>query len=935
MKKGSTQSTLLTYLLLSGIAALVSSCQDYEPYSDQHVKDVAYTHEFERQFGDIDPNQNWDLFGQLARRRYAVTRADQYVNQVSITDSPSSDYIRISKEEAQEYQKVLPESPVWGANLTDVGMTNLGRVKQDFVASDHTFTLAPVYWITGGNQDEIGIYWYTDDEKNADVTIMGSDGELYWLVRKKLLDGKSRLQYYGYNANNWGQPSGSLALRNIPTSLIDAGDVFNFPRSAQYLESHPISVTIPEEIPVFGFYLTNNQGTRYSESKLNKRISKNGWDNVSPCYVATFNIQKDIDATSSDNRDYLCFEDNFDDNETDFDLNDLVFAIGGLDENSIIDRTTVNENAILVCEDLQEFDFDFNDIALEVNYTEEINRAYKFVSSGEGTGHYVLDEDNTTETQTLKVTAMAAGGASESTVTLNNQEWGEIHALMNETPELPVGSKNHKIINASSVYTDLKGQSLTFTKDQLPPKNVGTGEGQYPTYLSQLFDTDGFFAITTTDGTATKIISNKSFKGKGEGNTAPQMMLLPDYFEWPLEQTYIKDAYAKFTDWVEDVTKTDWILNSQEAALVTDRGNLEPTINPDTPSEVKESFELKPTTGTFSFTGSNGRTVTYYNGIFLPLPAELQDEAYDNASAKLHITFPNKLNRTYYLDDAAGQEILKDNTGTSGSNVYNKYTISATRLKQALTAVSSDGKVGIWIVTDGDREVATEGELQAGTFKAEIDILNVTTEAHHKLFVNPTYIVFESSTPQQITAHSSTGGDDIITFTSSDNSVVTVSKTGLVTPVADGYASIVVRAEASTVNGKAYKATSERVSVEVIMGSDSQVILKLGTTQKIAGATGDLTNYALCTTVRTDLSPWTNGATLTVTNTAGDEPYFELRTAGDDVVVEKQKVTNKQITYQLSATQLAQFKNSAGDGYTFKVVHSEDTYVQAAILDKR
>ena len=153
--------------------------------------------------------------------------------------------------------------------------------------------------------------------------------------------------------------------------------------------------------------------------------------------------------------------------------------------------------------------------------------------------------------------------------------------------------------------------------------------------------------------------------------------------------------------------------------------------------------------------------------------------------------------------------------------------------------------------------------------------------------------------------------------------------------MADGYASIVVRAEASTVDGKAYKATSERVSVEVIMGSDSQVILKLGTTQKIAGATGDLTNYALCTTVRSDLSPWTNGATLTVTNTAGDEPYFELRTAGDDVVVEKQKVTNKQITYQLSAAQLAQFKNSAGDGYTFKVVHSEDTYVQAAILDKR
>ena len=808
-------------------------------------------------------------------------------------------------------------------------MTNLGRVKQDFIASDHTFTLAPVYWITGGNQDEIGIYWYTDDEENANATIMGADGELYWLVRKKPLDGKSHL-YYAYNY--WGQTRTTA----VPKTYIDCGDVFS-KNNALYLESHPITVTIPEEIPYFGFYLTNNQGTRYSESKLNKRITKNGWDNVSPCYVATFNIQKDIDATSSDNRDYLCFEDNFDDNETDFDLNDLVFAIGGLDENSIIDRTTVNENAILVCEDLQEFDFDFNDIVLEVNYTEEINRAYKFVSSGEGTGHYVLDEDNTTETQTLKVTAMAAGGARESTVTLNNQEWGEIHALMNETPTLPVGSKNHKIINAGSVYTDLKGQSITFTKDQLPPKNVGTEEGQYPTYLSQLFDMERFFAITTTDGTATKIIANQSFKGKGEGNTAPQMMLLPDYFEWPQEQKYIKEAYTKFTEWVEDVTKTDWILNSQEAALITDRGNLEPVVTPDTPSEVTQSFEIMPIHGTFSYTGSNGRTVTYQDAVFLEFPEKLLNLANDNALAKLRVTYTTKEKSTYYLNDASGKEILKDNTSeVAGTNVTNTYTISSSRLQQVLTNVPEGKKAGIWIVKDGTPNYWGNINTSVNiTENAVIDIHNVTTEAHHKLFVNPTYMTFESNTPQQITARSSTGGE--ISFTSSDNSIAEVDENGLVTPVADGYASIVVRAEESTdSNGKLYKATSERVSVEVIMGSDGQVILKLGTTQKIAGATDeDLTNYALCTTVRSDLSPWTNGATLTVTNTAGDEPYFELRTVGDDVIVEKQKVTNKQIAYQLSATQLARFKNSTGDGYTFKVVHSSDTYVQAAILDKR
>ncbi len=52
-------------LLLAGTMALVSSCQDYEPFSDETLQDKAYTHEFVKQFGEIDPDQDWDLFGQL------------------------------------------------------------------------------------------------------------------------------------------------------------------------------------------------------------------------------------------------------------------------------------------------------------------------------------------------------------------------------------------------------------------------------------------------------------------------------------------------------------------------------------------------------------------------------------------------------------------------------------------------------------------------------------------------------------------------------------------------------------------------------------------------------------------------------------------------------------------------------------------------------
>ena len=785
MKTGSTQSTLLICLLLSGSAALVSSCQDYEPSSEQHVQDVAYTHEFERQFGDIDPNQNWDLFGQLARRKYPVTRADAYVNQVTITNLGSADYIYITQDEADEYASVLPDSKVWGTNLTDPSQSNLGKVKQDFVGTAHTFTLAPVYWFTGAERgvDKVGIYWYTDDEANADVTIMGADGELYWLVRKELITGKNNLYY---NTSAGGTETRVPAGTNMDTW--GAGHVFT--RYGAYnLVSHPIQVTVPEEIPYFGFYITGVYGTRYSESKLNAPITK--FPGVRPCFVATFNIKQDIDPTSSDNRQYLCFEDNCAEFETDFDLNDLVFAIEGFDEGTIIDRSTANEQAVLVCEDLTEFDFDFNDIALGLSYKEEYNREYQMNNQ---TGVYDLIKTDTI--LSLEVTPMAAGGAYESTISLNGETWGEIHTLMNESPTA-IDPKKHQVINASPIYVDRKAETKTFDKTQLPKKNVGEGTGQYPTYLSQLFAND-FFVITTTDGSASTIITNNAFKGKDEGSKAPQMMLLPDYFEWPQEQKYIKEAYTGFADWVQDVTKTDWILTTQKEDMITDRGDLTPVITPEPPAEVLTTIALDfYHDRNFQYNSST----TYRNCVYIDL-SKIQSESYDDASAKLHIVYTTKPNAQIYLDDASGEELLKDNF-SSGSNIYNTYTLSKSNFQKALETG------GIWIFALGDAEIVVES--------VEIDIQNVTTEAHHKLFVDPTYITFESNTTQKITASSSTGG--VISFASSDESVATVTSDGVVTPHVNGYASILVRAEASTVNGKQYKATTERVSIEVRIGN--------------------------------------------------------------------------------------------------------------------
>ena len=910
MKPTSTLSTLLTCLILSASAVFVSSCQDYEPYSDQHLQDVAYTHEFERMFGKIDPEQTWDLFGQLSRRRHIGTRAgtdNQYYSKVEVHDN--YDTVWVTRADNQEYRKVLPEGAggsLAGNQYLTYEQTNLGRVVQDFVATAHEFYIAPVHWTTSGH-DWIGIYWYTDKESEADVTVMGHDGELYWLVCKPIIQGKTHLQYQ--TSNNPRSPLYDILGDDAHTDCTYVVDQ----NGADHLVSHRVYVKVPEEIPFYGFYMDNNGEKQFSESKLNDYL--NNFPNFrghDVSYVATFNIQRDIDADYHDDRDYLCFEDWM--HNGDFDLNDLVFRVEGFDNQSVVESSEIDESAILVCEDLKQYDFDFNDIVLELNYTQEIKRHYDLVGD-----NFILNKNLTDTIAELTITPFAAGGAYESNLFINGTDWGEIHALLNEDPELPEGSKNHQIINAGTNFTDPHSTPMVLTKTktqkELPDRILVNGQNKYPTYLSQLF-AEGFFTIVSKeDGQAVQIISSKPQTGTADGSYqegyAPQMMLLPNYFEWPQEEKYINLAYTKFQDWVSDITKTDWIVNSQEPTLITERGNIGPN-DPTAPTPVDQSIVL-----THRPTGGITLNSTHYNNsVLLDFEASgIEALAYDSASAKLNITYSSLPQNSFVIYDKNGGYILTHEHPRTDNQSVVTYSISAKNFKNALT------HGGIYIASNGAVNITN----------ATIDIHNITTQAHHKLYVDPLYMTFETMNTQTITATSPTATQ--FSFTSSDESVATVSSSGVVTPVAEGYCSIVVRTAESEVAGKTYKSSSERVSIEVITGTPDRVTLKLGPTQNIAGATGNLTNYALCTTGRDAMDSW-NSARLTVTKTAGNAASFQIQSPNGDVLGTANNV-NGTATFNLTRAQLDLCRNNSnGAIYTFKILHSENTYIQAAVLDR-
>ena len=915
-------TTFKTSLLLAGSLALAASCQDYEPFTEQTLQKVTYNSAFEGEFGSVDPNQTWDLFGQL-NTRGAAPAATRAASPDEVTVEDVSPVIRVEETDATEYEDMLPESDDDPRPYED---TNLGRVTQDFIASARTFTIAPVHWYTSG-ADYIGIYWYTDDsEQDGAVSIKGQDGKMYYIIRKQIYENKTHLvgykesEYYkeetyltdtqferlaaaypekyivstGNEYNQYGgvidanthiiasgekvmisgtstevdkyytqaEISKTLANTSLLESILndikavftdteyviaDGTDAYKdgednasgttyakysliyqttvktevgtsnvyssygmFQNGAEYLESTPIKVTVPSSIPTYGFYITNgnlgdNNSTRYSEANLNPTVNFSDEGVTEGHFVATYNRQDYIEGAES--QQFLCFED-WMGTATNFDLNDVVFTIKGLDKSTIIDQDAINEAAMLVCEDLSLYDFDFNDIALKLNYYEKIKKTYIRDESGK-----VVDVQVADPVIELTVTPMAAGGAYTSDVyygipststgttsentdpTAGQTKWGEIHELL--------GGSAPTIINAGAKFPEGgEGTPKVIGNSELPAKKVGTGEGQYPTFLSQLF-AEGFFTIVGShDGVANKIITNNSYTETGN---APQMMLLPVTFEWPQEMHSIKRAYTGFMDWVEDVTKTGWIYDTQVPDSVTDRGDFTPKDDPNIKEEEEsqeygESIPLHvtPTGVSWTYVNEHDASITtdFNHGSFIDFTGIVANEG---AKAEITLTFSVKPTSTIYLDDKNGVEILKDEDSSGPGTTT--YTLTAAQLARAIETG------GIYVVA----RYVNGSEPTVTVTEAHIRITDGTNVAsRHNLYVTPESVTINRENETvTIDATSATGAT--ITYTSTDTNVATVDANGVVTPVADGEASITVVALASG----SYTQNSKMVPVTV------------------------------------------------------------------------------------------------------------------------
>ncbi len=392
--------------------------------------------------------------------------------------------------------------------------------------------------------------------------------------------------------NNYEIPSGSPDTETWGRSSIMFETSSSGGLNAVKMRSQGIKVDIPEGT-VFGMYLEKTDNgktyTFYSESELNdpdvvgygvidddhgnvKMVEDKNNPKSHPCYASAFDV---------DGLQYLGFEDwPNDGNESDFDLNDMIFAFDGCKPTVIVEEPDKAE-WLLVCEDLGgSFDTDYNDVVFKVEHVS--GREY------------------------ANVTAMAAGGTLASYICFCDPTQGaashddivigEIHQMFGVAPE---ESGAYSPINARSRF-DRTGQMFTIPVDKNWQIAYNVDADQYTkAALSATGDAKGanmggFYVLTQPTGTtvtsATPTLAdlgdNASRIAAPDKGAAPYIICLPYTYEveegedinkyvwaWPQELCTICSAtyengkykgtnggaYSEFASWVEDYTShKDW-----------------------------------------------------------------------------------------------------------------------------------------------------------------------------------------------------------------------------------------------------------------------------------------------------------------------------------------------------------------------------------------
>ena len=571
--------TILGVVLAAG--AIVScSVEDNESTASKVKED--YTREFIKQFGTIDPNQDWSVVEQKS---------------VSV-DLPKSSHVMIFEKQGKEFRLAADYKDVTKKTITFDGLEGDNTPFIVFV-DDAAYAVENGQTLTVGSTAKGGparaqkypdnIDWIMRDSKEI-LTLSSTD------VTLRVLNAN--------NGNNVVDMGTVTEIANGNRGLLSKGVTVNFyPLYWNSPKEHTVGIYYNDQntsqlvhIPVFAdktndyiddkdkedlaFY-TSTIGAidypvetdaencwHYSHTKSILSPLRGQWDvtyesgfkfrsrpyRITPTASLAAGIYVEVDGkyyysdpalndgkkffalnhvSSGDGTDvnytYLCFDDPDDNgNEGDKDYNDLVLY-------TPTEMTPITRNETewtIACEDLGgTFDYDFNDIVFRVRHTSGNDYAILIPVAAGGTlkaklfynGEEISDEWHT-----------HFGNGYESDVMINTGKGEETHAV--------------KTIRLNNLPTDWSIKAFSNQSNGLSIK---------------VQRADGFIASVT---------------GPSNGS-APQMLILPYDWEWPVELTNITTAYPGFGTWGANYTNSSWVNNKITESIISGFSDTEITAN--------------------------------------------------------------------------------------------------------------------------------------------------------------------------------------------------------------------------------------------------------------------------------------------------------------------------------------------------------------------
>lgn len=294
----------------------------------------------------------------------------------------------------------------------------------------------------------------------------------------------------------------SYQLEGGAITEVDNSGHEGVPSNAKYVYSPGIKITVPVGT-VIGFYAVKNVG--------------NG--NNQKGYSYSEGAEREVATTDVNGTTLVGLYQK--DNCSDF----LFYA------KNVTTITNKLASWYIACEDLGNTgDYDFNDLVFKVS------------TSSETTCHKGYHQTNYYYT----IKPVAAGGTKKAEFSLDEgKTWTEIHGCFGYgTPD---NNGRYTMINTNAERLALsngsKGESGVSLVDQK------FWETKYVGKVSDLF---AHFKIKVEDNGQAIVIDSP------ETGTAPQMILTPEGWQWPIERENIEVVYPGFTNWSQNATLDKW-----------------------------------------------------------------------------------------------------------------------------------------------------------------------------------------------------------------------------------------------------------------------------------------------------------------------------------------------------------------------------------------